>query len=35
MSAHNIARSGQFSSDHTVSEYAVGIWNIRPVPIDD
>jgi len=35
MSAHNIARSGRFSSDHTVSEYAVGIWNIKPVPIND
>ncbi len=34
MAANNIARAGQFSSDHTVSEYAVGIWNIRPVPID-
>lgn len=33
MSARNIARSGQFSSDHTVGEYAIGIWNIRPVPI--
>lgn len=35
MSTHNIARSGQFSSDHTVSEYAVGIWNIRPVAVDE
>ncbi|MDT8903077.1 glycogen/starch/alpha-glucan phosphorylase [Anaeroselena agilis] len=35
MAAVNIARSGQFSSDHTVGEYAVGIWNIRPVPIGE
>lgn len=35
MSARNIARSGQFSSDHTVGEYAIGIWNIRPVAISE
>ncbi len=35
MSANNIARSGIFSSDHTVSEYAIGIWNIHPVPISE
>ncbi|HMM19332.1 MAG TPA: glycogen/starch/alpha-glucan phosphorylase [Selenomonadales bacterium] len=32
--AHNIACSGTFSSDHTVSEYAIGIWNIRPVTVE-
>ncbi len=35
MAAANIASSGRFSSDHTVSEYAIGIWNIRPVPVGD
>lgn len=30
---HNIARSGRFSSDRTVSEYASEIWNVRPCPI--
>ncbi len=29
----NIAQSGHFSSDRTISEYAKGIWNIRPVMI--
>lgn len=33
MMANNIAGSGVFSSDHTVTEYAIGIWNIRPVII--
>ncbi|KIL48169.1 glycogen/starch/alpha-glucan phosphorylase [Jeotgalibacillus soli] len=30
MSIHNIAQSGFFSSDRTVSEYAKDIWKIRP-----
>jgi starch phosphorylase len=34
MSIHNIARSGTFSSDRCISEYAIGIWNVRPVDID-
>ena len=33
MSIHNIAHSGKFSSDKTISEYARDIWNIHPVPI--
>ena len=35
MSAVNIARSGHFSSDRTVSEYAVGIWKVRPLVLDN
>jgi starch phosphorylase len=27
----NVARSGKFSSDRTISEYARGIWNIKAV----
>lgn len=30
---HNIARSGKFSSDRTISEYASEIWKVRPLPI--
>ncbi|MEW9501899.1 glycogen/starch/alpha-glucan phosphorylase [Jeotgalibacillus marinus] len=30
MSIHNIAQSGFFSSDRTVSQYAKDIWNIQP-----
>ncbi len=33
MCINNIACSGKFSSDRTVSEYAIGIWKIRPVLI--
>ncbi|MDU4959147.1 MAG: glycogen/starch/alpha-glucan phosphorylase [Sporomusaceae bacterium] len=33
MTTRNIAQSGFFSSDRTVSEYAIGIWKINPVPI--
>ena len=33
ISAINIAKSGKFSSDRTVREYAVGIWNIDEVII--
>ena len=32
MMAINIACSGTFSSDKTISEYASGIWNTRAVP---
>jgi starch phosphorylase len=31
MSLVNIARSGRFSSDRAVMEYAKNIWNIEPV----
>jgi glycogen phosphorylase len=31
MSLMNIAKSGYFSSDRTIKEYAEGIWKIRPV----
>jgi starch phosphorylase len=28
----NVARSGKFSSDRTIREYARDIWNLRPLP---
>ena len=28
----NVASSGKFSSDRTISEYAAGIWNVKPCP---
>ncbi len=31
----NIAGSGKFSSDRTISEYATEIWNVKPCPIPD
>jgi starch phosphorylase len=33
MSMNNIARSGVFSSDRTISEYASGIWGVKEVII--
>jgi glycogen phosphorylase len=30
----NIACSGKFSSDRTIAEYAAGIWNVTPCPVD-
>ncbi|WP_027415684.1 glycogen/starch/alpha-glucan phosphorylase [Aneurinibacillus terranovensis] len=33
MAITNIAHSGKFASDRTISEYAAGIWNINPVII--
>ena len=29
----NVACSGRFSSDRTISEYAAEIWNVRPCPV--
>ena len=31
MCIENIAHSGEFSSDNTIWEYAVGIWQVKPV----
>ncbi|MHB9094946.1 MAG: glycogen/starch/alpha-glucan phosphorylase [Eubacteriales bacterium] len=33
MSINNIACAGKFSSDRTISEYAAGIWKIKPITI--
>jgi starch phosphorylase len=30
----NVASSGKFSSDRTIAEYAAGIWNVAPCPVD-
>jgi glycogen phosphorylase len=30
---HNVAASGRFSSDRTISEYAAKIWGARPCPV--
>jgi glycogen phosphorylase len=30
----NVAGSGKFSSDRTITEYAAGIWNALPCPVD-
>jgi starch phosphorylase len=35
MCLSNIAHSGKFSSDRTISEYAIGIWKANPVVIGD
>ena len=29
----NVARSGKFSSDRTIAEYAEDIWNLKPSPV--
>jgi starch phosphorylase len=34
LSIMNTARSGQFSADRTVAEYAKEIWGVVPVPVD-
>ena len=31
----NIAKSGYFTSDRTIRQYAEEIWNIQPVHLDD
>jgi len=33
MSIANVARSGDFSSDRAIREYAEGIWHIKPVSV--
>jgi glycogen phosphorylase len=35
MVVHNIAKSGKFSSDRTISEYARDIWNVAPVVVEE
>ncbi len=34
MSLINIARSGRFSSDRAVMEYADNIWHVKPVKFE-
>ena len=29
----NVAASGRFSSDRTISQYAAEIWNTKPCPV--
>ena len=33
MAIQNVAGSGKFSSDRTISEYANDIWKLKPVPV--
>lgn len=33
MSVLNVARSGKFSTDRTIHQYAEEIWNVKPIPV--
>ncbi len=35
MAIMNVAKSGKFSSDRTIRQYADEIWNLKPVHVDD
>ena len=35
MSIYNALRTGKFSSDRTIEEYAKNIWNIKPVKVSE
>ena len=35
MAIHNVAKSGKFSSDRTIQQYADEIWQLKPVQIPE